>query len=256
MRRTRTASRRLALVAAAVLTVAAMTISRPAYAATTGYSYAEQQSATLVGGVDGYIRGSTTVAVSGDKFRANWIDLCNSRPTCTAQVQLGVTQGENYGATELHIYLENIWYASTSQSSLCLATSHDFGVPAAANQAYYISYTGTRIATSQCGTTYEYKYAARVGSFTNPPKAYAWMPGPLGAPAAATELHSGDGSSVPQNTDYFGTDDNHNAVASNGIHLLNSGSWDLWTSTEPTSVQSDDPPTFDPIATNWAFDTH
>lgn len=55
------------------------------------YDYAGVWSSNLATGIDGYIRGSTTVSISSPWHRANWINLC--RLSCQDWVQTGVVQG-------------------------------------------------------------------------------------------------------------------------------------------------------------------
>lgn len=245
---------RRALLVCALVTALVTTPGTPATAATPTHRWAGYEGPVAVTGIDGYIRGSGTVALPSTQFHANWINLCRS--SCAQWVQLGVYQG-HFGTitslSQMHIYLENNWNG-------CFYESTDFGAPPSANYPYYISYTGSRFVNDCPGGGYEYEYAARKGSYTNPPIGYALMAGSSGFPFAKTELFSAtsNATDVPHNTDYFGTDNNHVANGSYGIHLLMGGSWTSWTpTTEPgTAAVNYQPPTLGSTHSYWSFATH
>ena len=209
-------------------------------------------ASTSIYGIDGYIRPSTTVALQGNEARVNWINLCgNIGGSCNQWVQIGTYQGKNPNGgasyTASHVFIENNW-GSCSYYSFA-----DKGTLANANQAYYITSTGG--STSGCGGT-QHEFSFRKISYTSSPIGYGYMASSAGQAIAETELHV-ESRTLPQNTDYFGTNDSHVASASYGLHVQTSlgAGYYAWTTSQVSPAFANNPPSITVLTAPWAFAT-
>jgi len=234
------------------LVISAFTVP-PASAAAPNYTWVELESNGVFEGVDGYIRASTTTPITSPSHRLDWVSLCTDG--CADWVQVGEGQGYVHGGgytfyspnTE-HMYYEN--------NGICNYFNLDLGAPPSANYPYYIAYDGTRFVDA-CGHT-EYEFMVKVGSWSSAPVAYGSTTSYAGQPYAAEELEwASGGTQPPSNTDFFGTDDAHNASGSKALHLTNdpSGAWYAWTTAlDPTAfMHVDSNMSYTNKATWWAF---
>jgi len=224
----------------------------PSQANTNGIAYGGYSgNSTPIYGVDGYIRPSSTVTLTTTEFRGDYLNICPNG--CSNWVQLGTYQGylaHISSPSATHVYLENNW------PQCGLTTQSDYGTLAAANQAYYIYYDGLVLPSGTICSQTAYEYIYKKGSYSSSPITYGYGPQPYGIATVATELH-GANEVVPENTDYFGTNDSHVAVSSYGIHVQTSsgGSFGLWSAGQVGGPYAGNPPFTTLMASYWAFRT-
>lgn len=195
-----------------------------------GFDYAGQWGGNWQG-IDGYIRGSGTTNVPSPDHRANWIGI-STEDGSGGWVQMGVYQG----------YIAN---GLVSPNHVDIYTEHhqcidkydfDWGVPPSPNYPYYLTVVPNSYHyDSDCGN-YVWTFAFRKGSYTSSPFDTAILQSPTGEAIANTELYwPTNGTITPSGNDYFGTDSNHNASPSYGLHVYNGG-WQLWSSASDPGV--------------------
>lgn len=260
--RPRRIRRRIMMAALAVGVVAALAPATPANAlqggTTNRYAGVIAPTSKVFYGINGYIRQSGTVKVAPDLGQAAWITLCVNN--CLDWVQIGTYQGYSPGASSpsaVHMYIENNWQNSRGT---CFYDFSDLGVPPQANYPYYITYTGNSY-PNDCGEGgRQYEYAFRIGSATAAPVGYGYLPGAGGIPISEVELHCEGSFCPPMNTDFIGTDNNHVANSSYGLHVKTTSTgtttgWASWVSTTVpgTLWRSDGDPTYRQLAAFYSY---
>jgi hypothetical protein len=179
-----------------------------------GYCFDEagwQTGTSSIYGIDGYIRSSTTVPVAANTHRTDWINVCPS--PCSNWVQVGAYQGQvgslAFNPSTTRIYAE--------EQRTCAYYAYDQGAAINANEAYYLTYSGT-VSTGLCGT--QYLWTVRKGSFNSSPIRTLALSVSHGYGLAKSELAWPQSGSVPPaNTTYFGVDSSFNPDISKGLHL-------------------------------------
>jgi hypothetical protein len=238
------ANRWIALVATSILFVQGAT---PALAVTS--AYAGYVGTTTYRGIDGYIRQSGTVPLSGLQGHAVWINLCNS--TCSEWAQTGTYQGTFEGGSSLsavHVFHENV-------NPCGEYTADDDLAPASANYPYYINDDGQGLRTLVCpdgSHLSAYRFLYRKGSFGATPFFTGYMSSNYNDPSAMTETHD----APPINTDYLGCQ--APGVCSNGSYAIHvytaSSTWISWTGPTDPPYHSN-PPFLHTYHNFWAFAT-
>jgi len=218
--------------------------------AQTAQSYALQTlPGTASNGIDGYVRGSTSnMDDPWNEHILEWVQIANSAdPVVGEWVQIGQFQGClghcpntpcDYGPTSIHLYAENQCGPSGSQSY----SLTDLSTPPAANYPVYVFYDGNQGSSGHCAGNAWYEFKFEKGTFCQfcAPSAFGYLRSSIGYDQSALEVNYKSGQSPPTvAATYFGTDNNHQADASYGLHtyIQSNNSWLLWSAANfPTTT--------------------
>lgn len=218
-------------------------------------TYAGQSGTTQVSGLRGYVWATAAVMDAPTvNAQIHFVNICPTT-SCTSWVQMAAYQGTvGVGTcpgatcvrsqTSIHMYGENTDACGNYGID-------DLGAPPVSNEFYIVSYSGTS-AVIDCQT--QRKWYLRYGSVNNPPAFIGYLSSTTGVPQSATEIHGGDN----MNTDYFGLNNTHAVSDAYGLHVLKSGSWVLWNSTNVAGSGSfqNAPPYYVSKKAFSAFQTH
>lgn len=231
-----------------LLTLLLLAIVSAGAAIAITHAYAGWATATQWQGIDGYLRQSTTAALSGSQVHADYLNICGSG--CATWVQTGTFQGldplgnGNYSA--VHFYYENMDACGDYYFG-------DKGVPPQSDYPYYLSWDGGSSYNQTCNngdhqTAYVWDW--RKGSLGATPFYVGDLGYSTGQASAATEVHD----AAPINDDYYGCTSTFVCTnGSYGLHVLGASGWTGLTSA--LAIGPDDPPFLHTYQAYWAFRT-
>jgi hypothetical protein len=230
------------------LVLAPLTLARPSLVAGAGLcgnggGQINQKAAfqRLLGsasnGVDGYIRGSVSnMNDPSNEHILEWVQVASG--TNHEWVQIGQAQGClgacpatpcQYFPYTIHQYAENQCGGPTEPLAGYQLT--DLGQVPTPNNPVYVWYLNTGPKTGHCNGQTSYEFGFRTGSWCSncAPVAIGYMPSSLGYDWAELEVNYLSVAPTVGRT-YFGTDNNHAASLSYGLHtyVSSTGSWLVW----------------------------
>lgn len=192
---------------------------------------------SLSNGVDGYIRGSvSSMNDPSNEHILEWVQVASG--TQHEWVQIGQGQGClgacpgtpcQYFPYTIHQYAENQCGGPTQPPAAYQL--FDLGQVPTPNNPVYVWYLASGPQTGHCnGQASSYEFGFRTGPCSNcGPVAIGYMPSSLGYDWAELEIKY---LSIPPTVGrtYFGTDNNHAASQSYGLHtyVSSTNSWPVW----------------------------
>lgn len=231
---------------ATLLTLSLVLSATPVLAVTR--AYAGYGSNATWSGIDGYLRQSTSVPLSGTQAHVNYINVCGLN--CATWVQTGTYQGlsplGDHNYTAVHVYYENVDACGDYYF-------HDQGAAPSADYPYYLTWDGGSSYQQTCfdGSRHiAYLWQWRKGSVTSTPFFIGDLGFTAGQASAATEVH--DGATI--GTDYYGCDPNKACSSGGyGIHVFSGSSWSSLTNA--SAIGPYNPPYLRTFHNYWAFAT-